>query len=170
MKYYLLGVFASARDALRHVAAVRRDGTHALTGIESYVASTAPSRSHARHHVHRRRFAFKVSAVPFHTGRPTRTRAHPRRSPPSFGGVEGGRLRAPCWRWCSSPSSAKDVWQPLFWVLSALTMTVGNLIALRQTNIVRCSPTRRWPRRLHARAAAVVGDNPQASEDALTPS
>ena len=30
-----------------------------------------------------------------------------------------------------------DVWQPLFWVLAALTMTVGNLIALRQTNIVR---------------------------------
>ena len=25
----------------------------------------------------------------------------------------------------------------MFWVLAALTMTVGNLIALRQTNIVR---------------------------------
>jgi len=33
--------------------------------------------------------------------------------------------------------SAKDVYQPLFWVLSALTMTVGNVLALRQTNIVR---------------------------------
>src|SRR5207237_8274405 len=30
-----------------------------------------------------------------------------------------------------------DVWGPMFWVLAALTMTVGNLIALRQTNIVR---------------------------------
>ena len=30
-----------------------------------------------------------------------------------------------------------DVWEPLFWILAALTMTVGNLIALRQTNIVR---------------------------------
>jgi NADH-quinone oxidoreductase subunit N len=30
-----------------------------------------------------------------------------------------------------------DVWGPLFWVLAAITMTVGNLIALRQTNIVR---------------------------------
>ena len=27
--------------------------------------------------------------------------------------------------------------EPLIWVLAALTMTVGNLIALRQTNIVR---------------------------------
>ena len=30
-----------------------------------------------------------------------------------------------------------DVYGPLFWVLAALTMTVGNLVALRQTNIVR---------------------------------
>jgi NADH-quinone oxidoreductase subunit N len=30
-----------------------------------------------------------------------------------------------------------DVWEPLFWFLAALTMTVGNLIALRQTNVVR---------------------------------
>ena len=30
-----------------------------------------------------------------------------------------------------------DVWGPLFWILAALTMTVGNLIALRQTNMVR---------------------------------
>ncbi len=32
---------------------------------------------------------------------------------------------------------AADVVQPFFWVLAAVTMTVGNLIALRQTNIVR---------------------------------
>jgi NADH-quinone oxidoreductase subunit N len=31
----------------------------------------------------------------------------------------------------------EEVWGPLFWVLAALTMTVGNLIALRQTNLVR---------------------------------
>jgi NADH-quinone oxidoreductase subunit N len=30
-----------------------------------------------------------------------------------------------------------EVWGPLFWVLAALTMTVGNLIALRQTNLIR---------------------------------
>jgi NADH-quinone oxidoreductase subunit N len=30
-----------------------------------------------------------------------------------------------------------DVWAPAFWVMAALSMTVGNLIALRQTNIVR---------------------------------
>ena len=30
-----------------------------------------------------------------------------------------------------------DVVEPLMWVLAAITMTVGNLIALRQTNLVR---------------------------------
>jgi NADH-quinone oxidoreductase subunit N len=30
-----------------------------------------------------------------------------------------------------------NVWGPTFWILAALTMTVGNLVALRQTNIVR---------------------------------
>ncbi|MEO8163067.1 MAG: proton-conducting transporter membrane subunit, partial [Ilumatobacteraceae bacterium] len=33
--------------------------------------------------------------------------------------------------------AAFSVWQPFIWVLSALTMTVGNVVALRQTNIVR---------------------------------
>jgi NADH-quinone oxidoreductase subunit N len=30
-----------------------------------------------------------------------------------------------------------DVWHPVFWILSALTMTLGNVMALKQTNIVR---------------------------------
>ena len=83
-------------------------------------------------------FAFKVSAVPFPLLGARHLRGRPRRSPPS----------------CRSrPRPAgfvallelvyvgflgrHDVWEPLFWVLAALTMTVGNLIALRQTNIVR---------------------------------
>ena len=34
-------------------------------------------------------------------------------------------------------SGNPGLWAPLFWVLAAFTMTLGNLIALRQTNIVR---------------------------------
>ena len=33
--------------------------------------------------------------------------------------------------------NAADVYQPFIWALAALTMTVGNVLALRQTNIVR---------------------------------
>ncbi len=32
---------------------------------------------------------------------------------------------------------ASDVYGPMIWVMAALTMTIGNVIALRQTNIVR---------------------------------
>ena len=33
--------------------------------------------------------------------------------------------------------AAGDVYEPFLWVMAALTMTVGNVVALRQTNIVR---------------------------------
>src|SRR5690606_7231595 len=83
-------------------------------------------------------FGFKVSAVPFHTWAPDTYEGAP----------------TPITAFLSVASKAagfvallslvfvgfagnEDVWQPLFWVLAALTMTVGNLIALRQTNVVR---------------------------------
>ncbi|GIR36540.1 MAG: hypothetical protein CM15mP49_19250 [Actinomycetota bacterium] len=31
----------------------------------------------------------------------------------------------------------EDVFQPLLWILAALSMTAGNVMALRQTNIIR---------------------------------
>ena len=32
-------------------------------------------------------------------------------------------------------------WSATFAVLSVLSMTIGNLVAIRQSNIKRCSPT-----------------------------
>jgi NADH-quinone oxidoreductase subunit N len=83
-------------------------------------------------------FAFKVSAVPFHFWAPDTYQGAP----------------TPVTAFLSVASKAagfvaliqlvfigflgrEDVWVPLFWALAALTMTVGNLVALRQTNIVR---------------------------------
>ena len=83
-------------------------------------------------------FAFKVSAVPFHAWAPDTYEGAP----------------TPVTAFLSVASKAAgfvaliqlvfigflgrdDVWVPLFWALAALTMTVGNLVALRQTNIVR---------------------------------
>ena len=83
-------------------------------------------------------FAFKVSAVPFHTwapdtyeGAPTPITAFLSVASKAAGFV--ALLRADLRRLLGRD----DVCGPLFWVLAALTMTVGNLIALRQTNIVR---------------------------------
>lgn len=83
-------------------------------------------------------FAFKVSAVPFHTwapdtyeGAPTPLTAFLAVASKSAGFVAMITLVL-----VAFPDQS-DLVQPLMWVLSALTMTVGNLIALRQTNIVR---------------------------------
>ena len=83
-------------------------------------------------------FAFKVSAVPFHTwapdtyeGAPTPVTAYL-----SVSAKAAGFVALIAMIFIAFPS-ADGVYGPLIWVLSALTMTVGNVIALRQTNIVR---------------------------------
>jgi NADH-quinone oxidoreductase subunit N len=83
-------------------------------------------------------FAFKVSAVPFHSwapdtyeGAPTPLTAFLAVASKAAGFVALLNVVM-----VAFPPQA-DVVEPLMWVLAALTMTVGNLIALRQTNIVR---------------------------------
>ena len=85
-------------------------------------------------------FAFKVSAVPFHTwapdtyeGAPTPVTAFLAVASKAAGMVALFQLVFGAF------PGRDDVVQPFFWVISALTMTFGNLIALRQNNIVRYS-------------------------------
>jgi NADH-quinone oxidoreductase subunit N len=140
LKYYLLGVFATAvmlygmslifgvtgSTVLQDIGEVlRQEGSDiplVAVGIVFVVVG----------------FAFKVSAVPFHTWAPDTYEGAP----------------TPITAFLSVASKAAgfvallelvfigffgrdDVWGPMFWVLAAITMTVGNLIALRQTNVVR---------------------------------
>ena len=140
LKYYLLGVFASAvmlygmslifgvtgSTILTEIGAAL-DGGEApapivVVGILFIVIG----------------FAFKVSAVPFHTwapdtyeGAPTPITAYLSVASKAAGFVALLQLVF------IGFLGRSDVWGPLFWVLAAITMTVGNLIALRQTNIVR---------------------------------
>ena len=83
-------------------------------------------------------FAFKVSAVPFHTwapdtyeGAPTPLTAFLAVSSKAAGFV--GLMSVILF---ALPEVSATV-QPFMWILAAATMTMGNLIALRQTNIVR---------------------------------
>lgn len=83
-------------------------------------------------------FAFKISAVPFHSWAPDTYEGAP--TPiTAFLSVasKAGGFVALLQLVFIGFLGRDDVWQPMFWVLAALTMTVGNLIALRQTNIVR---------------------------------
>jgi NADH-quinone oxidoreductase subunit N len=171
MKYFLLGVFASAVMLYGMSLLYGVSGTTILTGIESYVAShgTEPITTLAIMFIIVG-FAFKVSAVPFHTWAPDTYEGAPTPITAflSVASKAAGFVALLELVFVAFPS-AKDVWQPLFWVLAALTMTVGNLFALRQTNIVRLFAYSSVAQGgFMLMPLAVVGNNPQAQEDALT--
>ena len=83
-------------------------------------------------------FAFKISAVPFHFWAPDTYEGAP--SPVaaflSTASKIGGFVGLLVLMFVAFPDVADD-WRPIFGVLAALTMTVGNLIALRQQHIIR---------------------------------
>jgi len=83
-------------------------------------------------------FGFKVAAAPFHfwapdtyEGAPTPITAYL-----SVNSKAAGFVALLLVLYSALPHAA-DVWAPALWALAALSMTLGNLAALRQTNIVR---------------------------------
>src|SRR5262249_57156507 len=83
-------------------------------------------------------FAFKISAVPFHfwapdtyEGAPTPVTAFL-----SVASKAGGFVAILSLVYFGFFGS-QQAWQPVLWALAAASMTLGNLTALRQTNIVR---------------------------------
>jgi NADH-quinone oxidoreductase subunit N len=138
-KYYLMGVFASAILLYGMSLLYGIAGSTHLSDIGAALAGTdsTPIASLAIVFVVVG-FAFKVSLVPFHTwapdtyeGAPTPITAFLAVSSKAAGFVAlllVVLLAFP---------ARDDVVAPLMWVLAAATMTIGNLIALRQTNVVR---------------------------------
>jgi NADH-quinone oxidoreductase subunit N len=140
VKYYLLGVFASAVMLYGMSLLYGVAGTTLLTGIGP--AITLDGNIGGVEVVAVAfvliGFAFKVSAVPFHQwapdvyeGAPTPVTAFL-----SVASKAAGFVALVTLVYIAFPN-ASDVYQPLLWVLAVLSMTVGNLLALRQTNIVR---------------------------------
>ncbi|MDZ7674418.1 MAG: NADH-quinone oxidoreductase subunit N [Acidimicrobiales bacterium] len=140
VKYYLMGVFASAILLYGMSLLFGVAGDTRLEEIGAAIAGSAgnaPMITLAVVFVVIG-FAFKVSAVPFHTWAPDVYEGAP----------------TPVTAFLSVASKAagfvalllvvflafgerSDVVEPLMWVLAALTMSVGNMIALRQTNVIR---------------------------------
>ncbi len=140
LKYYLMGVFASAIMLYGMSLLYGSAGTTLLTGINKAVsAADKPTAVVTLGVVFVIvGFAFKVSAVPFHTWAPDTYEGAP----------------TPVTAFLSVASKAagfvglmnilfvgligrSDVYQPLIWIIAAASMIVGNTVALRQTNIVR---------------------------------
>ncbi len=140
MKYYLMGVFASA------VMLYGMSLLYGLTG-ETVLAKIAVQIGQPQHSTAVITlaivfvlvgFGFKVSAVPFHQwapdtyeGAPTPVTAFLAVSSKAAGFVALMTLLVVCFPYRS------DVYRPMVLALSAITMLVGNLIALRQSNVVR---------------------------------
>ena len=140
LKYYLLGVLASAVMLYGMSLIYGYTGSTILTDIGAQLQGDAahnPLVTFAILFVIIG-FAFKVSAVPFHSwapdtyeGAPTPVTAFLSVASKTGGFVALFQLIF------IGFLGRSDVWGPLFGVLAVLTMTVGNLVALRQTNIVR---------------------------------
>ncbi|MDO8363364.1 MAG: NADH-quinone oxidoreductase subunit N, partial [Actinomycetota bacterium] len=83
-------------------------------------------------------FAFKVSAVPFHTWAPDTYEGAPTPVTAflSVASKAAGFVGLIVMVYLAFPL-ATDVFRPFMWVMAALTMTVGNLVALKQKNLVR---------------------------------
>jgi NADH-quinone oxidoreductase subunit N len=139
VKYYLLGVFASGVLLYGMSYLYGTTGSTKLTEIGSSLADNSITAMQVIAVVFVVvGFGFKVSAVPFHTWAPDT--------------YEGAPLPVTAFLSVASKAAgfvglitmlylalyaADGVYEPFIWVLAALTMTVGNVLALRQTNIVR---------------------------------
>ena len=138
IKYYLLGVFASA---------IMLYGMSLLYGITNSTLLVDIGRTLGDDLTAVRAvavlfvligFAFKISAVPFHTWAPDTYQGAPTPVTAflSVASKAAGFVAIVTVIYVAFPGS-HEVYQPVFWILSALTMTVGNVVALKQTNIVR---------------------------------
>jgi NADH-quinone oxidoreductase subunit N len=140
LKYYLMGVFASALMLYGMSLVFGVAGTTILKDIAPILAQPHSSTPIITVGIAFTLigFGFKVSAVPFHTwapdtyeGAPTPVTTFLAVASKAAGFV--ALLQLIRIGFIGRP----DVVEPLMWVLSAASMTVGNLIALRQTNVVR---------------------------------
>ena len=81
-------------------------------------------------------FAFKVTAAPFHWWAPDTYEEPDPGDGLLVGVVEGRQVRGAALTYLALPDAA-SIWGPALWLLAVVSMTLGNLSALRQRNIVR---------------------------------
>ncbi len=143
VKYYLIGVLSSALMLYGMSLIFGATGTTLLSEISQKVtnAGNEPLLTVAIF-LSLVGFAFKVSAVPFHfwapdtyEGAPTPVTAF--LSVASKAGGFVALINIIYFGFLGPRGQAADAWWPVLWVLAAASMTLGNLTALRQTNIVR---------------------------------
>jgi NADH-quinone oxidoreductase subunit N len=143
VKYYLIGVLSSALMLYGMSLIFGYAGSTRLSEISEFVTAegTKPLLTIAIF-LSLVGFAFKVSAVPFHfwapdtyEGAPTPVTAF--LSVASKAGGFVALLNIIFFGFYGDSGAGAELWWPIVWILAAASMTIGNLGALRQTNIVR---------------------------------
>lgn len=83
-------------------------------------------------------FGFKISGVPFHYWTPDTYQGAPTPVTAwlSVGSKAAGFVGLLSVCYLALPAT-RDVWGPVLWLVAVLSMTVGNVVAIKQTNIVR---------------------------------
>ena len=142
LKYYLMGVFASAIMLYGMSLLYGFSGSTKLVDIRQFIIAMPEPRPFVTLGIVFViiGFAFKISAVPFHTWAPDTYEGAP--TPvTSFLAVASkaaGFVALLILIYVGFyGANGSDVWEPLFYILAVASMFVGNLIALRQTNIIR---------------------------------
>ncbi|MHB8463610.1 MAG: NADH-quinone oxidoreductase subunit N [Acidimicrobiales bacterium] len=172
VKYYLLGVLATGVMLYGMSLIYGFTGSTLLTDIGNATGGSIGSKPIVSLAIFfiLVGFAFKVSAVPFHFWAPDTYEGAP--TPvTAFLSVasKAGGFVAIMELVFVGFYGRSDVWGPMFWILAALTMTVGNLIALRQTNVVRMLAYSSIAQAGYMLVPfAVAGDNLNATRSALT--
>ncbi|MEX2253918.1 MAG: NADH-quinone oxidoreductase subunit N [Acidimicrobiia bacterium] len=138
LKYFLIGVLSTAVMLYGMSFIYGMSSSTLLTDIRIYAATDTPAIFAAAIFLTLVGFAFKVSAVPFHfwtpdtyEGSPTPVTAYL-----SVASKAGGFVALlTIVKFGFFPSI--DSWEPILWMFAAASMTLGNLVALRQTNAIR---------------------------------
>ena len=174
LKYYLLGVLASAVMLYGMSLIFGYTGSTLLSTIGAETRGSITDQPLVTVGIFfiLVGFAFKVSAVPFHfwapdtyEGAPTPVTAFLSVASKTGGFVAIFQLVFVGFL------GRDDVWGPLFGTLAVLTMTVGNLVALRQTNIVRLLAYSSIAQAGYILVPlAVAGTSARAADSALTAS
>jgi NADH-quinone oxidoreductase subunit N len=140
LKYFLIGVLSSAVMLYGMSLIFGVTGTTRLDGIAQALAGKAGDLNITLAAIVLvvTGFAFKVSSVPFHFWAPDTYEGAPMPvaaflSVPSKAAGFAGLLQL----MFVAFAPLADFWAPIFAVLSILTMTLGNLVALRQRQVIR---------------------------------
>ncbi len=83
-------------------------------------------------------FGFKIAAVPFHFWAPDTYEGAPKPVTAwiAVGSKAAGFVGLLSVAYLAFPG-VTEVWGPVLWVVAALSMTIGNIVAIKQTNVIR---------------------------------